>query len=376
MTEHNPFLKELQHRANHAHKSTDRADAPPPDTWQRVLAKVQPKSSEEKNEMSTVTLATPATSLSSIPTANRHGVGHYMNLVATITLVVAVAAAGWFATSQLNQPGDPEPRLAILSATPSAEASPEAESATCDVEPLSTDRVMEIVKNPSRFMANGATGEPTENPMTGSPPKAVLWEVDPDLEIVGESTTPSEEQFDEASIVANEYLNCLMYGTQAQIWTFYSPVLLQQKILAEFPVFAEESLVRERVEELSTQPGYQAEYAWLELLSVNTGPLGGPAEFEFDTNLGALSVNSDHKLVRMHRSESSYYENVLSIGISIEDVEGTQIALTNGIGGDVLPRTLGQNPTMIYIQIAKLRSSDGWVIIPWPSESELGWNLY
>lgn len=371
MNEHEKFFEELQKDVDAEHRRIDGADAPPANMWTSIRAQAEPESKEEETNM----IASTALNATLEPSAGRkHSgkrIGHYANLAATITLVVAVAAAGWFATMQLNQPSEPEPRLAILSATPSAEASPESASATCDVEPLTTDRVMEIVKNPARFGIEGSTGEPSD-----ITPYAELREVDPDLEIVGESTTPSEEQFDEASIVANEYLNCLIYGTQAQIWTFYSPVLLQQKILAEFPVFAEESLVRERVEELSTQPGYQAEYAWLELLSINTGPLGGPAEFEFDTNIGALSVNSDHKLVRMHRSESSYYENVLSIGISIEDVEGTQIALTNGIGGDVLPRTLGQNPTMIYIQIAKLRSSDGWVIIPWPSESELGWNLY
>lgn len=372
MTLDRDFETWMRRVLDNGHRARPDADAPPTDMWQQVLTKAQLNPSKEEN-MHTGILVSPIAEPSARrmhPADRKKGVGHYLNLAVTIALIVAVGAAGWFATSQINQPGDEDPPFAIMSATPSAEVSPELASATCDVQPLSTDRVMEIVKNPSRFMTNGAAGVPSENAVAGSSQSAELWVADTDLEIVGESSEPTEEQFDEASEVANEYLNCLVYGTQAQIWTFYSPVMLQQKILAEFPVFAEESLVRERVEELSTQPAYQAEYLWVEALSINTGPLGGPPAFEFDTTIGLVSVNPELRLTRMHQSESSYYTHVLSIGIEIQDQEGEQIVLTNGLGNSI-----PQNVPVAYVQIAKLRSGDGWVIIPWPSEKELGWNL-
>lgn len=380
MNENDRLLKDLKKGVDADHRRIDGADAPPADLWDRILAQANPQPKETKQMSSMTTAAIPAETLPAADTRSRPGFGHYANLAATIALVIGIAVAGWFAIMQLNQSGGPEPSLALVNSTPEAEATPTSVAATCEVEPLSTDTVMEIVKNPARFMANGPTGEPSEKPMVGNQENADLRKVDPDLELVGESTAPTEEQFNDASVFANAYLDCLLSGTQGQVWTFYSPVFLQQKILSEFPVFAEESQVRERVVELSAQPAYEAEYAWVAVLSVNTSSqLSGPPEWEFDSRIGSLEVNPDYQLTRVHRSESAYYENVLSIGASIEDVDGEQTVLTNGVGNSIIPVDpfgSGMNAPMIYVQVAKLRSSDGWVIIPWPSESEMGWDQY
>ncbi len=376
MNENEEFFENLHKDVHSAHRKTDGGGRPPSNMWNAIRAQVKQETKQEEKPM----ISTAAHTATHAPfTGTSHkGFGHYLNLAVTIALVLAVAVAGWFAIGQLNQPGEPEPRLAIVGSTPGAEATPESGSATCDVDPLSTDTVMEIVKNPARFTANGPTGEPTDRPMVGSPTNAEFWEVDPDLELVGESTTPSEEQFDDASEFANVYLECLISGTQGQIWTFYSPVLLQQKILGEFPVFAEESQVRDRVEELAAQPAYQAEYAWQVELTTGPQPLNpdDQQELEFDPDIATLNVNPDFEVSRMHQSESSYYEYVISAGIVIDDPEGNQIRLTNGQGRDMVPSDPMMEKPPIYIQVAKLRSSDGWVIIPWPSESEMGWNLY
>lgn len=351
MTDNDHDLAEFEKRVDRVHRATSGADDAPDDLWQRVVSQANSQS-KERSDMSNIAVFASAVDTAGIraSTNQRGGFRHYVNLAATIVIVAAVALAGWFAIMQLNQPGSPDRHLALMNSTPLVEP-----SSMCEVEPLTVDTVMEIVRNPARFMAEGPTGEPRDTPMEGSPPNAELWEVDADLELISGKSTPTREQFDDASVVANEYLNCIMYGTQGQIWTFYSPVLLQQKILGEFPVFAEESQVRQRVEELSSQPAYLAEYAW---------------EMEFNRDIESLSVNPDYQLAIMQESNSPYYEYVISIGVSIADVEGNQIILTNGVGRDLIP----QGPsTIIFLNIAKVRSGEIWLIIPWPSEKEIGW---
>lgn len=367
---------EIHRWAEETLRTDPAATGPAAGTWNRVLHQVEQNSQRGNATMSSATIG-----YESFEAARRQvgmeSMRRYANLAATMAMVIAVAFGGWFATMQLNQPGSPEPRWAIQPATPLVD-----QSETCDVEPLSTDRVMDIVRNPARFMATGATGEALNRVMLGGATDAELMEADPDLKTVGESSMPTQDQFDEASEFANEYLSCLVHGTQAQIWTFYSPVHLQQKILREFPVFAEESLVRERVEEMSTQPAYYGELQWEVRLAVVSPWLreddADDSSRSLDPEIGLVTVNSELELSRVHQSESSYYTHVLSIGIEIQDQDGEQILLTNGLGYRISPVTdvSGANAPIIYIQIAKLRGGDGWVIIPWPSESELDWYLY
>src|SRR5690606_33830931 len=135
---------------------------------------------------------------------------------------------------------------------------PQANTSTCDIEPLSVDRVMEIVEHPGYFMTEGAAGERSSSPGIASPPDAALWELDGarDLYLEERTSVPSQDQFDSATDVANHYMNCMTFGTQGQVWNFYSPVHIQASILAEFPVYANETDVRARVEERLVEPAY------------------------------------------------------------------------------------------------------------------------
>ena len=367
MTPDDQFLAELQSTSNRVHKATVDADRPPSNQWVGILATVtSPNSQGEESQMNTFP-AQPAALASPSPASEHRSPSRLINIAMSVAVIAALILGGWFANVHWNSPSEPtpEPRLAVITTpgtSPSIAASPAAESATCDVEPLSVDRVMEIVENPAYFTANGPTEPRAESPMQGSPPEATLWEVQTSLELIAGTSNPDQEQFDSATSVAKEYVNCMIFGTQGQVWSFYSPVFLQSSILAEFPVYSSKEEVRAKVKERIDKPAYTGEAAW------NFLP--------FISDVETVTVNPDRELAILQRSESSYFDQVMMVGVSFVDADGQQIALTTGTGRDLVPNDpmfTGKNDVMLQVVIAKSRFSDTWLVIPWPSQVQIGW---
>lgn len=363
MIDDDQFLADLHALADRAHDAAPEAAAPPPNTWQRVLAAINAELllPSEGTPSMTTPFAQPVNTLwGSPPTAGaspRGLAGHirrYANLSAIIALVVVVAVGSWLAMMQV-QPDGPDPRLAVLQATP------EGAAQACDVEPLTVDEAMAIVRNPVPFMRFGVNATPEVIPETASE-SAGLYELTPDLELIEGNQVPTEDQFDAVSTIAIRYVNCMAFGTQGQVWRFYSPAYVQKTVLAEFPVFAEESQVRERVEERLNEPAYEGEAVWKIL--------------PFIDDIEMVSVNPDYQLAILQASESSYFDQVMNIGVVVKDVDDETLIQTNGTGRNLIPNDpliTGRSDIQLHVVLAKSRNSDAWFVIPWPSEAQLGW---
>lgn len=357
MTLENDFENYMQRVLDEGHRSRPDASAPPADMWQQVLAKAKPNLSKEEN-MHTGTLASPIPGplpRPMHPANQKKGVGHYLNLAVTIALVVTVAAAGWFATSQLNQSGDPDHRLALLGSTPVADT-----PMTCDVDPLTQERVLEIVKNPIPFIQNGPAGEPEYIPLA-VPQSAALYESDYPLEPTKGNEIPSRELFTETEEFANAYLECLLVGTQGQVWNFYSPTSIQQTILADFPVFSAEEDVTARIAERLELPAIEGEFLWQDLPMLD--------------DISSVSVNPDRDLAILNGSASMYFDQVLTFGVVLRDADGKAIVQTNGTGRNLIPNDpmiTGPNDIFLKITLVKDRGGELWHVIPWPSLAEMG----
>lgn len=342
------------------HSTRPDADSPPPDTWQRVLAQVQPKP-EEKDEMRSATLSTYASRTPGVfpggprsSSADRRGFSHYLNLAATIAIIATLAVGGWFAAMQVNQPGTPDPRFAVLSGTP------EAASLTCDIEPLNEERVMAIVKNPMPFVTDGPTGDP-RHISEALPESSELYEYNYSLEVASGNEIPTRDQFDSAEEIANEYLECLLVGTQGQVWNFYNPINIQKSILSDFPVFSSEEDVRSRIQERIVMPAIEGEWIWQDLSFVN--------------DIAEVSVNPDLNLAILNRSQTMYFDQVLTVGVVLRDSDGKAMVQSNGTGRNLIPNDpmlTGTNDIILSVKLVKPHQSDNWLVIPGPSLAELG----
>lgn len=232
----------------------------------------------------------------------------------------------------------------------------------CDVEPLSVDRVMEIVEHPGYFMMEGPAKPGAGEPLIGHSPEPARVEIGFDIPLRSDANPPTETDFADATIVANEYLNCMLYGTQGQVWSLLSPSHIQRTILAEFPVYANESDVRSRVEERILEPGYEGEWFWNNL--------------PFREDIGLIEVNQDIQLALTYQTDLAYVSDVMQIGVKVDGADGETIALTNGLGKDLIPgdpRYTRFHDGILMVTMLKHRESDVWLVVPTPSGAELGW---
>lgn len=255
MTENDPFLKELQQRADRAHKSADRADDAPPELWQRVRSQVN--SVEEENPaMSALTMPASSAQLSQpVAPVKSRGIGHYANFAATITIVVGVALAGWFATIQINQPSPGNPQFAALGVDQE-----EAGNGVCDVEPLSVDDAITIMRDPMDYLS-GDMDEDLVDPFEGNGLNGNYvaigdygnWQFL--ISLIGIASTPViEREFDELLPIAHEYFDCVVHGSNGQVYRLLDPVVVQSRLVLTLPVLISEDEVRERLEVMFAEP--------------------------------------------------------------------------------------------------------------------------
>ena len=246
MTDHESFFEELKRDVDTDHRRIDGAGSPPASMWKSIRAHVTPDEHKEETTM-IVSNVKPGvfTPMTSPASESRGRVRHTLSLAASFLIVMSVALGGWFASTQLNQPGGTDGHFALLGQVD--------DSATCDVEPMTVDGVMEIVENPYRYMDEDDYPKPWGSSNPPTPWEDDYQEVFPRLSSpigTGYGDEPTQTAFDDASAVISRYIACLQEdGSVAMMLRFSDPFSIQHHIRMEFPFYRSEDQVREYVTE-------------------------------------------------------------------------------------------------------------------------------
>lgn len=347
MTEHDQSFAEFFDLVDEAHRTAVGGDDLSPNVWAQVRSQIIATNSQENPQMSTLTLqsgpvSTPSrTAMSSSPFLSR-----FANVAAAVVLVSALVLSSWYAVTNLGPTGGDNNGIAFA---PTGEMT---KSDVCTVEPLTVDRVMEIVKNPIPFMTNGAAGDPMEPANSSWPGAGELFEPSMLVQMplfYGDVLHPDEEQFGDIGSIADAYLKCLVFGTQGQAWTFYSPVHIQQEVLDQFPVFATEAEVRAYVEANITQPAYLSDIWWNDTVS------------RFEPS--AVSINPDFQLSISRMAQPQAFAEVMSFGVRFVDGDGAPIYLTNGMG-TLIGSTQTSASYGLKINVGQSAIGGAWFVVP------------
>lgn len=310
MTDHDTFLVEYSSWVDRVHRSTPEAEAPPADLWQRILAQANPQPKETNQMSSITTAAVPMAPARPVDSRTRGGFGHYLNLAATIALVLAVAVAGWFATMQLNQPGNPEPRFAAIPATPES-----MDGGMCTVEPLTTDEAIQILKNP--FVHIGIS----EDVLDQSVVRVVIDEEETlpgvwpivDLMTDGPTMNIGAQDREDAYEVGDQYLACLSHGTNGQVWRMLEPIRAQWQLRGLLPLFVTEEEARAIIAQALSEP---AESRW-----------NSPEQQEYLQDKRVV-MNPDYSLAYVDDSEivnRAYMDTLVIVPVMIIDADGETV---------------------------------------------------
>lgn len=361
MTDDEQFLADLHAIADRAHASEPEADAAPPNTWQHVLAtaKSETESTIERRPSMNAHIAQPMSPVWQQPASGGHQtrsfsgtIRRYANLAATITLVLAVAVGGWLTMMQL-QPNDPDPRFAVLPATP------EGVAQTCDVEPLSVDESMQVVQNPYMFLADYAE-ETTGTSILRSPDESDLIEATlvPDryqYETAG-TIVPPQATFDDARQTVDTFLNCLPYASFGQLWAMLDPLWVQQLILGRFPVFVAEEDVLRFVQENIDQP-----------LSSSGNPLD---TFYRSDQPFTITANPNRESTHVALTFSSGYNSIVAIGSQVVGADGEVMLETDSTGFPQILRANASQQRPVLV-VGKSAVTGEWYILPWLGDKSI-----
>ncbi|MCO5219720.1 MAG: hypothetical protein M9909_12920 [Thermomicrobiales bacterium] len=188
MTDHE--LNELKHRVEGAHRAFPGAYAPAADVWQRARSQVSSNQKREEPIMSmTPTYSIPSTAGRINTGRNSNGLSRFVSMAATLAIVGVLAFGGWFAAT--NLPPNDGQQLALVQATPTAAMS-------CDVESLTVDEVMLIVKNPYAYFTTYVDSiTHPQKELFELPYRPTAFEFE-----MGERTKPAEDDFNAALAAA------------------------------------------------------------------------------------------------------------------------------------------------------------------------------
>lgn len=350
MNEDQTWPNELKGQVDDAHLTTDRANTPPPGLWNQIRAQIQPQpiaDTKERQPMMNATtlphsITTPSRSVSEKAPG---GLRHYTSLAATIALVLAVAVGGWLAMSQMPGGGS-DGRFAAIQGTPEV-----AQSQTCDVEPMTVDEVMEIVKNPYSVMGI----EPWEI-VVGIPGGASSELAEPmdnkiDLRMLGEEApAPDQSSFSAASTVMNEFLACTQQGTISQIFRLMVPAEVQRIILSNYPVFRDESTVRAGVEELIVLPAHRIVLPGSTALE--------DSELVFQANPDVQSAKS----YPLHNAQLYDGNELLLLGTRVTNRDG-EVVFQNNATGAANPVGTLKTTDRIRVLMVQSRFNDQWYVL-------------
>lgn len=281
-------------------------------------------------------------------TRPQSGFRHTLSLAASFLVVVTVALGGWFATMQLNSPNGSNGAFGLLGQSDS--------EATCDVEPLTVDEVMEIVENPYRFMSNRVLPQVAEtNPYSSAAEnELMIARVDPTWEAFNSvnRVQPNQEVFDEAQAAANMYIVCADGATTGQYLALMHPFWVQEMILGSFPVYADEAAVRAYVESIIDQP-----------MSTSEGyyRLGGYGQTYGDV---AIIANPDIEKSEQVLYSTPYDEPVVAMGVVVTDEDGNVIIETGSTGYPHQIQTGALNSRPIVV-VQKSEVTGRWYVLPY-----------
>lgn len=348
MTDHDEFLDELRRRADRAHNRTPAASAPPGQTWQCVMAAVQPKQLE-KGEPEMTTFTALAVPIMSRPKSR--GIAHFANIAASVLVIAALALSAWFAAMNLLPANDGNNGIAFAPSTPIAG------DAACDVVPLTVDEVMQIVKNPYAYEADHLAPGVTLNPTFAA--------YDAGLDLTegnalpseryfysANRQVPSEDVFASASEATNRYLACLPTATYGQFWAMIAPVSVQMMVLDRFPVFADEATVRTYVETTVDQQVISAD---------STSGLASNLLSDY-----LFVVNPEIDQAASVLTGEGTYTSVVAMGVEVTDSDGSIVLLTDSEGrSQVLHSAAGSLRPVIVVGLSPLTGQ--WYVLTWLS---------
>lgn len=305
---------DIQRLIDRAHRETSGSDDVPALVWSRVRAELETSGVEEKPAMSmNSALATPVFAR---PQPESGAVRRFSGMVAMLAIVGILAFGGWFAAMNLPPASDGQ-RFAMMQATSTA-------TATCDVDSVTVDNVMAIVKNP--YSAYDESEITSSGQLSLWKDKANVELLEPlfagvDLQLMNNFTYPAGQPgFDDAINRANVFLACAQTGTIGQVLNFMDPREIQRVVLSNHPVFRDEAAVRATVEELLSMPA---------ITFVFPGKTSDPyVEL-------TLSVNADRaKALVAMGNEATRYEaiQVMMLGVVATNAEGDIVYQGNADG--------------------------------------------
>jgi hypothetical protein len=329
---------------------TDLAATGPSDgTWNRVLRNPAQETSKGTRAMSTATLSSQSTGFSSTPQESvGQSIRRYSSMAATIALVLAVAVGGWLAMSQMT-PGS-DGRFAAIQATPEV-----AQAQTCDIEPLTVDEVMEIVRNPYRYLSNRADSDFTASADLDLATEPALMEglLFPDHSEFDSAnrSRPNEVQFDGARHVIDRYIACLPSATYGHLWAMVDPVWVQQHVLGSFPVFADEDAVRTFVEQKINQrlgSSYNVTFA--------------PFYEAYDSP--SIVANPNLEMADLVSTSTWAHKPLVATGVLVIDEDGQAIMETDSSG---FPHQIrdGAVPQRPVVVVGQSTITGQWYVLPW-----------
>ncbi len=346
MTDHE--LNELKHRVEGAHRAVPGAYAPAADVWQRARSQVSTNQKREEPIMSmTPTYSIPSTPGRINTERNSNGLSRFVSMAATLAIVGFLAFGGWFAATNLP-PTNNGQQFALMQATPTAAMS-------CDVESLTVDEVMLIVKNPYAYFATYVDSiTHPQNELLELPYGPTAFELE-----MGERTKPAEVDFNATLAKAETYLDCLPTATWGQLWALSDPFWVQHRILTQFPVFATEAEVEQYVTSMIDQP-----------LATDHNP----ADDVFALLEGqSISVNPDIDDAKTiwPGGSSGLLRPIIEFGIQVTDDSGEIVVKIDSEGNyeEWQPGSSRQRPRIL---VGQSMTSGEWFVIPWSASFWMG----
>lgn len=257
------------------------------------------------------------------PAAQEGGrIRHTLSLAASFLIVMSVALAGWFATMQLNQPGGSDGQFGLFGQID--------ESATCDVEPMTVDEVIQRLEQP---VGTNDDGESYPDWWPDERLRRVLWITDaaiPPHNYVDQTlldsfeVRPDEESFEIAREQMNGFLACAQNGTMGQAFWYIRPFELHRIVMAELPLYRDEAAVRTSVENLLPMPATG-------LVAYGDTAFTDPGlAFQANPKIAEAAASNTTNPIRFGASET------IMIGITVTDQSG-EIVFQNDYLGRVNP---------------------------------------
>lgn len=247
----------------------------------------------------------------------------------TAAIILIVALLGGIFVANHDWPnGTNDDELPYVAQPVLSEASPSAFSATCDVEPLTTEQIMAYVENPYSYMPHGfyKTVDP-ENAGDVPDMTEALHEHDLDLTLPevpagSDLRVPSEDEFEEALTVAKNYYACMANGTVGQAWALMNPAIVQHAVLITFPVYRDREEIVDYIESIRLQ---------------NVNHLAGENVYADNSPDGQrIYPNPDPRQARIARDDTARYLNdgdmIIFIGEESRDDEENIITVTGWSG--------------------------------------------